>query len=158
MRSSPSRRVSVDIRTRRPRPKCSYSAGIEISGSGGERTELTDFEVRIWADGPGQPAGRAPAQVRDRVRQMVANNYASHQEELVSPPLEPPAIERLGEIRVPTLVIVGDLDFSDTIAAMDVLAQGVPNARQVVFPGVAHIVNMEQPERFNATVLAFLAG
>lgn len=89
---------------------------------------------------------------------MVAHNYTSHQEELASPSLEPPAIERLGEMRVPTLVIVGDLDFSDTIAAKDALAQGIPNARQVVFPGVAHMVNMEQPEHFNATVLAFLAG
>jgi 3-oxoadipate enol-lactonase len=120
--------------------------------------ELTEFEVRIWADGPGQPEGRAPAPVRDRVRQMVANNYATHQETLQSPPLEPPAIERLGEVRAPALVIVGDLDFSDTIAAMDALAMGLPNARQVVFPGVAHMVNMEQPERFNATVLEFLAS
>jgi pimeloyl-ACP methyl ester carboxylesterase len=34
----------------------------------------------------------------------------------------------------------------------------VPGARKVVFPGTAHMVNMEQPERFNATVLGFLAS
>lgn len=119
---------------------------------------LTDLGVHIWVDGPAQPEGRGPASVRSRVRQMMTNNYALHPEELRSPRLDPPAFARLGEIRVPALVCIGDLDFSDTIAAMDALTRGIAGAREVVFPGVAHMVNMEQPARFNSIVLEFLAS
>jgi hypothetical protein len=36
-------------------------------------------------------------------------------------PLEPPAVNRLAEIQVPTLVIAGDLDRPEIIAAADLL-------------------------------------
>jgi 3-oxoadipate enol-lactonase len=117
---------------------------------------LIELGVRAWADGPGQLDGRADVPVREHLREMLANNYRSHHEHLKPRGLEPPAVARLDEIHVPTLVIVGDLDFSGTNAAMALLAQHVAGARKVVFPGVAHMVNMEQPERFNAAVLAFL--
>jgi 3-oxoadipate enol-lactonase len=122
----------------------------------GDYAGLTDLAVRVWADGLGQPEGRAPASVRERLHEMVANNYRLHPDEMISRPLDPPAFGRLAEIRVPTLAIVGDIDTSSTIAAMNLLADQVAGARLVVFPGVAHMVNMEQPERFNAVVLEFL--
>lgn len=119
---------------------------------------LTDLAVRVWADGPNQPAGRADPAVRERLREMVADNYRTHHEQFQMLELEPPASERLDDVRVPALVIAGDLDFSGTVAAMKLLAQRVPGARHVVFPGAAHMVNMEQPERFNTLVLDFLAA
>lgn len=117
---------------------------------------LTDLAIRVWADGPNQPEGRADPQVRERVREMVANNYRTHHEKFQPLELDPPAIGRLDAVRMPTLAIAGDLDFSGTIAAMKLLGQRVSGARYVVFPGAAHMVNMEQPERFNALVLEFL--
>lgn len=118
---------------------------------------LTDLAVRVWADGPNQPEGRADLQVRERVREMVANNYHAHHEKFLPLELEPPAIGRLDDVHVPALAIAGDLDFSGTIAAMELLGQRVAGARYVVFSGAAHMVNMEQPERFNTLVLEFLA-
>jgi pimeloyl-ACP methyl ester carboxylesterase len=73
-----------------------------------------------------------------------------------SQPLEPPAAQRLGEIRAPTLVIVGDLDTTHCLAVAEVLDKGIPGARKVVFPGTAHMLNMEQPEKFNRVVQEFL--
>ncbi len=70
--------------------------------------------------------------------------------------LDPPAVGRLGEIHVPTLVIVGDGDVPDVIETADMLEQGIAGARKVVFPAVAHMVNMERPEEFNRVVRAFL--
>ena len=57
---------------------------------------------------------------------------------------------------MPTLVIVGDLDTRGTLAMADALVQGIKGARKVVFPGVAHTVNMEQPVEFNRVVRDFL--
>ena len=70
--------------------------------------------------------------------------------------LQPPAITRLAEVRVPTLVIVGDLDLPDKLALTEQLATSIPGARQEIIAGAAHMVTMEQPEEFNRIVLDFL--
>jgi 3-oxoadipate enol-lactonase len=117
---------------------------------------LADLDVRVWADGPGQPEGRADAQVREKMREMCLRNYHNHQVEGAPIVLDPPAAGRLGEIKVPALVIVGDLDGKPVLQTADRLAEGIAGARKVVFEGVAHVPPMEQPERFNRTVLEFL--
>lgn len=70
---------------------------------------------------------------------------------------EPPATQRLITISAPTLVIVGERDLPDFHRIANILEQGIPNAKKVVMPGVGHMSNMEDPERFNTTVLTFLA-
>lgn len=117
---------------------------------------LADLEVRYWCDGPGQAEGRCDASVRERVRAMILNNYTTQTVEPQPRPLDPPAAGRLAEIRVPTLVIVGDLDESSVLAMADAMSQGIEGGRKVVFPGVAHMVNMERPAEFNRVVLEFL--
>jgi 3-oxoadipate enol-lactonase len=72
--------------------------------------------------------------------------------------LQPPAIIRLDEIGVPTLIVVGDYDISDKLTLAQKLAGEIPGAQQAVIPGVAHMVNMEKPEEFNRVVLDFLNG
>ncbi len=70
--------------------------------------------------------------------------------------MTPPAIGRLGEIRVPTLVLVGDADAPDQLQIADTLERSIPGARKVIFPGLGHLVNMEEPVLFNDHVLKFL--
>jgi 3-oxoadipate enol-lactonase len=118
---------------------------------------LIDLGVHVWGDGPAQPEGRMDGRARERLREMLADNYRLHPEELQPQALEPLAIERLHEVRVPTLVMLGGLDFTGTINTMNLLADRVTGAQKVVFPDTAHMVNMEQPERFNTVVLDFLA-
>jgi pimeloyl-ACP methyl ester carboxylesterase len=71
---------------------------------------------------------------------------------------DPPAAERLREIGVPTLVILGEKDLPDFHAIAKGIADDVPDARKVILPGVGHMANMEAPERFNAEALDFLAA
>ncbi|RMF29120.1 MAG: alpha/beta fold hydrolase [Chloroflexi bacterium] len=66
-------------------------------------------------------------------------------------------LERLGEIRVPTLVIVGDEDRSRPPHEAEKMAQAIPGARLEVIPEAGHISNLEQPERVTALLEAFLA-
>jgi 3-oxoadipate enol-lactonase len=118
---------------------------------------LLDLQVHVWCDGPFQPDGRAPAAVRERIRQMISANMRNHHEKLQPSELEPPALERLGEITAPTLVLLGVYDFPETNAAMELLAARVSGAQLAAFES-AHMVNMEQPERFNARVDEFLTA
>jgi pimeloyl-ACP methyl ester carboxylesterase len=117
---------------------------------------LIDLEIRVWADGPGQPEGRTPAAVRAKMREMCLTTYQRQDGEATPRPLDPPAIGRLGEIRVPTLVLIGDLDTPACLIMADLMVEGIAGARKVVFPGVAHMIPMERPDEFNRVVLEFL--
>lgn len=134
---------------------------MEAAEAAGEHERVAALDVRLWVDGPLQPEGRAASAVRERVYAMALNNYRTHSQlfaaGLAPQPLDPPAIGRLGAIAAPVLAIVGDLDPSATAAAAAVLAQSVAHCRVEHFPDCAHLPNMEQPDRFNALLLSFLA-
>jgi pimeloyl-ACP methyl ester carboxylesterase len=51
----------------------------------------------------------------------------------------------------------GTLDFSDVVQAGKRLETAAPDARAIVWPDVAHMIGMEQPDRLAATILEFLA-
>ena len=72
--------------------------------------------------------------------------------------LDPPPIERLGEITAPTLVMAGERDIPDCLRIADLLERRIPGAKMAIMPGVGHACNMEDPGSFNRTVLRFLDG
>jgi pimeloyl-ACP methyl ester carboxylesterase len=88
----------------------------------------------------------------------LAHNLALGADASLAQPLDPPAVGRLGEIGVPTLVIVGDRDVPDIQRVADALVAGIAGARKVVMRDTAHVPNMEQPAEFNRLVLDFLAS
>ncbi len=69
-----------------------------------------------------------------------------------------PALERASVIKIPTLIIVGDGDLADNLAAADTLREKVAGAEKIIIPGAGHMVNMEKPETFNKIVLEFFKG
>ncbi|HEY4190172.1 MAG TPA: alpha/beta fold hydrolase [Candidatus Limnocylindrales bacterium] len=118
---------------------------------------LADFDVELWVDGIGQPVGRAPAAARDAVRRMTFETYVQEKPYGDTIVLDPPAIGRLGEVRVPTLVMIGGLDTPSTRRSADLVAAGIPGARRIDLPDIAHMPSLERPEWFTETLLAFLA-
>lgn len=65
-------------------------------------------------------------------------------------------VERLKQIKAPTLVITGDNDLLIPASNSDVLAREIAAARLVKIPGGSHAFNIETPEVFNRAVLDFL--
>jgi proline iminopeptidase len=63
---------------------------------------------------------------------------------------------RLGEIACPTLVVVGRHDWRTPVAASQVIADGIAGAELVVFEQSGHSPQLEEPEKFQATVREFL--
>lgn len=63
--------------------------------------------------------------------------------------------ERLGEIRCPTLVVVGDQDISPPshVEASEALAQGIPGTEFVVLKDRGHLHFWEDPDESNALIL-----
>ena len=118
---------------------------------------IVDLDVRVWVDGPGQPSDRVAAAIREAVRTMDRPLYAPGRVKGRPIVLDPPANDRLGELRCPVLAVAGTLDVSDVIQAAQRLESAAPNARAVVWPDVAHMIGMEAPDRLNALIVDFLA-
>ena len=64
----------------------------------------------------------------------------------------------LAAIRVPALVVAGEHDKPSTPAYCEEMWRMIPGAEFYIVPAAAHMLNMEQPEYFNARVLEFLRG
>src|SRR5229473_3118221 len=127
------------------------------SGNVARAVELT---LRFWTDGPTRTPEQVNPAVREKVRAMTTRNFERPEDENATQPraLEPPAISRLSEIHVPTLIIFGDQDVRDILKIADILEKEIPGAKKVVIPGTAHHLNMEKPEEFNRVVLDFLGS
>jgi pimeloyl-ACP methyl ester carboxylesterase len=63
----------------------------------------------------------------------------------------------LESIKIPTLVIAGDPDLYAPPALMRRMADRIKGAQFIVFPDAGHSVWWEAPDKFNQTVLAFVA-
>jgi pimeloyl-ACP methyl ester carboxylesterase len=118
---------------------------------------LTDFETQVWLDGPGQPADRVSPELHDAFRAMARPLNEPGRVRGHEIRLEPPANDRLTELRCPVLAIAGSLDFSDTVQTAQHLESAAPDARAMVWDDVAHMVGMERPDRLAATIIDFLA-
>jgi pimeloyl-ACP methyl ester carboxylesterase len=77
----------------------------------------------------------------------------THADQILSPK---PALPRLGEIRVPTLLLVGDADIPDVHAHAGAIEAGIPRARRIVIRGVGHLMYLEKPDEFARTVIGFI--
>ena len=118
---------------------------------------LVEAEMALWVDGLSAHGDRISV-IRGRMAQMDLDAYERHADEPQGAvrPLEPRATGRLGEVRAPTLAIVGDLDVSGTVESAYRIAAEVPGARLVEWPDVAHLPPLERPAEFVRTVESFL--
>lgn len=64
--------------------------------------------------------------------------------------------DRLGDIRVPTLILVGEDDPGTPVAASRAIHERIRGSRLVVIPSASHLSNIEQPDAFNQALAAFL--
>ncbi len=104
-------------------------------------------------------ASRARPDVMKAIERSTATSVARFR--MAAPPfapITPPAIGRLGEIRVPTLVVSGERDTPGNRAAADALARGIPGATLMVVPGADHAVPIGWATALNEAVLTFLAS
>jgi len=65
-------------------------------------------------------------------------------------------LEKIGEIQIPTLIVVGEEDPGTPVSAARALQERIVGSKLVILPGARHLSNVEQPEAFNRAVLEFL--
>jgi pimeloyl-ACP methyl ester carboxylesterase len=127
----------------------------------GDLNRVADLQIRIWVDGPHREPDAVDPRVRKHAAEMnripVKNKTWAADAQPLNP-LNPPAIGRLNEIQVPTLIIAGALDDPEVLRAADVLESEIKGATKHIIRDAAHVPNMEKPAAFNRTVLDFLRG
>jgi 3-oxoadipate enol-lactonase len=130
----------------------------------GDFAGAADGQVRLWVDGPGRGPDAVDAGIRERLRELIVRSYDLYAEAAKGGEpgpdevLDPPASDRLGEVRVPTLVVVGADDIGDMHDIADQLERGIPGARKVVVADAAHALPLERPDELNRLLLEFLAA
>ncbi len=123
----------------------------------GEVEKVCEFEVQFWVAGMGREADAVPKAVRDKVYAMNLIALQNEKKELgekQNPKVD--AINKLNEIKIPFLAIVGDQDDSEIQDAGKVMASTIGNGQLVVMYNTAHLPNMEQPEAFEKHLRTFL--
>lgn len=130
---------------------------IEHAISAGRYEQAAELEMRIWVAGPSRDLKDMDPSLKNMVKQMLIPTYATPPEKGLEELLEPPAASRLWEVKVPTLIMCGELDVPDMQTITKLLVAGIQGARRVTIPGAAHLPNLEKPAEFNQAVLDFLA-
>ena len=97
--------------------------------------------------------------VVQRVKELMAENPAAgFVGALEAMKKRPDSSDELTQIKVPTLVIVGENDAVTPPDAARKIHEHVGGSRLVVIPEAGHLSNLEAPEAFNGAVAEFLGG
>lgn len=120
----------------------------------GDLDAVNAIKAHLWLDGPLQSEGRVTGQARQLFLDM--NGIA-----LRAPPTGAnvdiaPAIDRLSEISVPSLVIWGDLDFPHIQERSRRIAMMLVNGSGHALTGTAHLPSLDQAQAVTRQLTAFL--
>lgn len=122
----------------------------------GDIDAAVELGLQVWTDGERRRPDQVNRIVRERTREMMTRLLSRPTVAADAQRLDPPAIARLREIHVPTLVVIGADDWPPIHDIADQLTMQIPGARKLVIPDAGHHPNMEHAEQFNEWVLPFL--
>ena len=116
----------------------------------GDLDAAVEANLSCWVEGPRRSAGRVDPAVRELVARMQRRAFevTADWDDVEEKELEPPALDRLGEIAVPVLVLVGGLELDAVHAAAARVVAGTGGARRVDWPDAGHLPALERPAGF----------
>ncbi len=120
----------------------------------GDMDMVNRVQAHEWLDGPRAASGRVGGAARTLFLDM--NARALGQPRLTQEEEPPKAWRRVNEVNAPTLLLVGDEDFTALIERHEHLSEEMPNAFAAMLEGVAHIPSLERPDLVNSMLLEFL--
>jgi pimeloyl-ACP methyl ester carboxylesterase len=135
-------------------PTAELNARFEQADSAGDLDEVARLDAWMWLDGPSAAEGRVTGPARELFLDM--NRRALEADDPGEEAEPPPAWPRLGEIAVPTLVMIGRLDAEEIQAIAEPAAELIPGARLRHLDGVAHVPHLEADPTTLDEIAAFV--
>ncbi|CAG0951696.1 AB hydrolase superfamily protein YdjP [Anaerolineae bacterium] len=141
-------------------PTPSKFSDAEKAFESGDLDLVAEIETQIWFDG----MGRTPEQVNPTMRKLLyeMNRLAlSHEVKELGkrlPNTEIPAFDRLENLNIPVLIVVGSQDTPYILAAADYMKEKIKSAIKITIEDAAHLPNMEKPQEFQKVVEKFLSS
>lgn len=121
----------------------------------GDVDRANELQIRIWIDGMfREPALRNQALRMNRIPVERSTFLIGDMEPVC--PLDPPAVQRLSEVKCPVLVVAGTLDHPEIVRAAGLMVDRIPGARKILMNNTGHVPSYEQPEAFLLVLLDFL--
>jgi 3-oxoadipate enol-lactonase len=94
------------------------------------------------------------AQRRERFLAMATQTFHAAAASLATLDLRP----QLAGMALPALVLVGEMDEATPSAMSVELAAGLPNAQLQILSGLAHVPQLQAPERFRTAIAEFIGS
>lgn len=116
-----------------------------------EMHEMWELLLPLYFEGPFDPS---------LPKEMAARAYYHHETHNFAFSVNNPSYDvrtRLGEIRVPTLVICGGNDWITPLSKSEQIVAGIPDSRLEVFAKSGHMPMLEESEKFISVLRSFLA-
>lgn len=118
---------------------------------------LEPFSRAVLPNLVGKSTLAARPEVCRRVTEMILTNTPEGvADALLAMAARRDSTELLGAIRVPTLVAAGDEDTFIRVDEARAMQGKIPGSRLEVIPQAGHLVNLEQPARFQEILARFL--
>jgi 3-oxoadipate enol-lactonase len=116
----------------------------------GDLDAAVEVNLSWWVDGPHRHPDQLDPEMRALVGRMQRRAFevTSDWDDVEESELEPPALDRLADISVPVLVLLGGLDCDAVHDAAGRVASGVARAGRVDWPQVGHLPSLERPADF----------
>jgi 3-oxoadipate enol-lactonase len=112
-----------------------------------DRDGLVRLGLRTWS-----PAGASGA-ITTMMRRAVSSWFEAGDLERA----DPPGFARLGEIAVPAIMLLGDLEYPMVSRASSAIAAKLDDCREVLVPGADHLLPLRDPVRL-AQAISEVAG
>lgn len=141
-------------------PSPSKFAEAEKAFESGDLDLVAEIETQIWFDGIGRKSNQVNSNMRKLLYEMNRLALFHEAKELGKrlPNTETPAFNRLENLNIPVLIIVGSQDIPYILASADFMKEKIKFAKKIIIEDAAHLPNMDQPLEFRSEVENFLSS
>ena len=128
----------------------------QVARKNNDKKLFVEYFQKNWTDGPSYDSLRIDPMIRKKIEEIMQRNMENHWNEDWSHLENPPAIERIDEIKTETLIVTGDLDGKDIQMIGEKLDKEIVDSKRIEIKNVAHTLNLEKPKKTNRIIRKFL--
>lgn len=116
----------------------------------GDLDAAVEANLSWWVEGTRRRADQVDPSIRERVGRMQRRAFevTADWDDVEEQEPDPPALDSIGEIEIPVLVLVGGFDLDAVHDAAGRVVARIAGARLVEWPDAGHLPSLEHPAAF----------